>query len=122
MNKINFDTAKKIKELGWPQLGDGDALVLNFPLLESDETVTVIPWALYVHNPMPNHEVVYGPTLQELIDACGEENFILGKSVDKKFLSTPVKWDAQVYDSHHRTIGEGETASEAVANLWIKLR
>jgi hypothetical protein len=57
---LSYKLAKKLKDAGFPQLGNGWAL-------------TVIDWNLYVHNITLHKKMMYCPTLSELIEACGEE-------------------------------------------------
>lgn len=61
---------------------------------------------------------VYYPTLSELIEACGDTDFILSKDVD----DTVWRATTDKYQSNYiREIGEGEIPEEAVANLWLAL-
>lgn len=110
---LPFDTCIRLRDMGFPQLGNGNALVLNFPIPESDQTVTAIPWALYVHNPMPTREVVYEPTLEELIDFCGGDFVRLRRSG-----SLWETWGYFLNDAHYC---HALTHKEAVANLCIAL-
>jgi hypothetical protein len=115
---MTYELAKELKDAGWPQLGDGNVIVLDWPLPQSDQTVTVIPWPLYVHNPMPNHEVVYAPTLSELIDACGED-FEAVRKVTLEFDHTHY-WLAET-DNKRWIACKGLSPTEAVARLWLAL-
>lgn len=58
------------------------------------------------------------PTLEELIEACGENFAWLHQSVKSKV------WDAQdfIYDEEEGPHGgQGNTPTEAVARLWLSL-
>jgi hypothetical protein len=66
---MSYELAKELKGVGFPQLGDGFALIPLRELPESDPTMSRIPWCQYVFHPEEN--AVYEPTLSELIEACG---------------------------------------------------
>lgn len=89
--KISGDLALELKAAGFPQKGD-----------------TVFIGA--------NDEVAVEPSLEELIDACGEE-------FDKLQLeeTRPNKWFAYGGEAMFTLCGIGSTPEEAVARLWLAL-
>lgn len=114
MEGMEYELAKQLKDAGFPQktyLGarfysdvshprmgryPGDVVIVQ---ITSDNTV---PLGTYI------------PTLEELIEACEEVNFILGR--DHK------GYDAQVYSKFGRTYTSNyPTPTEAVARLWLAL-
>lgn len=58
----------------------------------------------------PNGEVIFIPTLSELIEACGDISFSLNKT-NTGFWIESVKGDTETYP----------TPEEAVVNLWLAL-
>lgn len=121
---MNYELAKELKDAGFPQIGDGYALVTA---KGEGEIMHSIPWCQYVMRPVgDSYEVFYAPILSELIDGCGP----VQKDGEKRYeflLSFSVEsWFAGYYDEHfvyHPTIenGEGKTPEEAVARLWLAL-
>jgi len=114
---MKYELAKQLKEAGYPQMGSGDALVLHdeasFENLE-DETMSVIPWCQYVYRPSKRADVMYAPTLSELIEAFEDipHNSFQSISTDG------YGWDAEAAGGENAS---GQTPEEAVANLWLLL-
>lgn len=113
---LSYELAKELRDNGFPQLGDGYALILDKKLPESDETVMQIPWSLYVYK--PKEKAIYAPTLSELIEA-------LPKVIDGAYFN--IYWFDDVWRAAYTitecedTFADGKTLEEAVANLWLKL-
>ncbi len=91
-NNMNYELAKKLKDAGFPQEGDGS-----------------VRWT----DQEPNLGIpVYQPTLSELIEACGDKFEFMGKG-------DPVsEWIA--FDNGELN-GRGSTPEIAVANLYLAL-
>ena len=123
---VNYDLAKKLKDSGFPQVGDsrfcfveGNPMVLCFGIEywsngdEVSRKMLMPPNALYV------------PTLSELIEACGEsldfikrgDKDLLSSLLDKEEIATD--WVAGTKDL--KLLKFGQTPEEAVANLWLAL-
>lgn len=103
---MNYEIANKLKYAGFPQFSKfkGGQIPVD-PKAE----VGTIGWMLeYSEN-----EYVYIPTLSDLIEACGTNNFTLSKG-------NRDIWFAFKYSTSPS--GEGLTPEEAVANLWIALQ
>ncbi len=98
---MNYETAKKLKDAGYPQgMGKGD--IVNDGVFYEDGT------GLHLDN-------AYAPTLLELIKACGQPFMLQSHDGDV--------WQA-FHDTHTITgeeVGEGSTPEIAVANLYLAL-
>lgn len=122
---MNYELALKLKNAGFPQMGDGFMLMLDNPELfedAEDQTMTRIERSKYVMLGKYNRygEDVYDPTLEDLIEACGECDFVL-----MKIVGGDPKWEAKGHQYknmrwHHIIMG-GKTPQEAVARLWLAL-
>lgn len=128
---MNYELAKKLKDAGFPfkRIEDGQCCILNGrtgyvdfnPALESD----------YVQSGnikvRPQH--FFEPTLEELIEACGEDFSDLQRKIDIQVDSSerPIYWVATRSFSlpegadWREYVFEGTTPQEAVANLWLEL-
>lgn len=101
MTTLSYDTAKKLKDAGFPQ--DHDCID------GKDLRNGMVGNCLCVP---------YLPTLSELIEACGEEFHCLvyttngGMDCDRKF------WSAGT-TKFAKDMQNGTTPEEAVAELWI---
>ena len=124
--KMNYELAKQLKDAGFPQFGNGFALIPdNIPVgdgtpeeIEEDGTMTVIDWQNYIYNTsLHSEEMMYQPTLSELIEACGDEFGELQRDKDAV--------GDVIFIAIHRSIKDmaeyGKTPEEAVAKLWLKL-
>jgi hypothetical protein len=122
---MNYQLVKQLKDAGFPQLGNGYALILDdIALFESkeDQSMRSIPWALYVNNPVKDIEVLYSPTLSELIEACGYEGFVMWESGGKFYAGKKKDGErgGSYYDDYPNP-EEGETLEIAVTKLWLAL-
>jgi len=91
--RVDYELAKSLMDAGFPQIGKGSSIGSPDKLF----------WRI--------GDRVYVPTLEELIDACGE-NF---GSLDKRHDG----WLALTNGDDHCFEG---TQAEAVARLWITLQ
>jgi len=90
---VDYELAKSLMDAGFPQIGKGR-------LIGSPNKLV---WR--------SSDRVYAPTLEELIDACGENFGSLDKQNDG--------WRASAnYDQSCLA----ETPTEAVARLWLALQ
>jgi len=85
---MTYELAKQLKDAAFPQQGNGSTFG------------------------SPN-EVVYLPTLSELIEACGDQFYCVEKNLKEAPLWTATGWDDD--------FGVGQTPEEAVAKLWLAL-
>ena len=102
-DNMNYELAKQLKDAGFPQEGE------DF-ITESDG------YARYSSN-----NTAYNPSLSELVEACGNDFKKLAKVpftevTGNKFFAW--SWDLKDKEA---VMGEGETAEEAVAKLWLEL-
>lgn len=122
---MTYELAKQLKEAGFPQGGWENPLLFYWSTYDggaSEQKPELIG----------AHECNFGfmeklwaaPTLEELIEACGEKFGALYKSHDKK-----LPWGASdqnvELDSWELWRGlhiNGATPTEAVANLWLALQ
>lgn len=63
----------------------------------------------------PRNGATYVPTLEELIEACGEIKFTLSGGYGDDW------WAHKNENEESQIIGRGSTPVEAVANLWLAL-
>jgi hypothetical protein len=90
---MRYELAKELCNVGFPQEGRGSWIV---------DTTSLVA---------RSGERVYAPTLEELIEACGEAFRGLTR-------------DSEGYAAHSHTVSNvffGETPTEAVARLWLAL-
>ena len=102
---MNYELAKKLKEAGFPKE--------NFHI--------TLPNCKYPDG----HGQRNAPTLEELIEACGDNFQRLMHYPKWKKPFKEGKWKARGWQfggEHHHKNAYGETPSEAVANLWLKLQ
>lgn len=105
---MNYALVKELKEAGFPQGGDG-AWDGGSGIIATQESM------------------VYVPTIEELIEACGEGFYELHKNH-----YTGVKHTATLYEFKEpfyctggkdgERYSEGSTPTEAVARLWLSLQ
>jgi len=93
---MNYELAKELKEAGFPQ---GD--ITENHHIETDE----------------KHEIVKFPTLEELIEACGDS---IARIWRIKEGSGFPKWCATGTNDFLDEMGD--TPAEAVARLWLSLK
>ena len=114
---MNYESAKTLKDAGFPQAGESWACWHNgedkhidlygTPCVEGGGIVDV-----------SKMDIVFIPTLNDLIVACGSGFTALINSYDDM-------WDAgelAVEDAFHDGFGRGKTPLEAVINLYINLK
>lgn len=105
---ILYELAKQLKDAGFKQMGNGGSLM--------DKTC---PHQGVKHN--GGRCLAYSPTLEELIEACGER---FGNLAREEYYNDGslkhVRWVAYS-DESSRDTGFGSSPEEAVANLWLEL-
>lgn len=99
---MNHSLAKELKDAGFPQKGLGRYKD------HSD---------LFMPKEIANFDTdSYCPTLEELIDACGDEFWNLHSN---RFGGKPVSWTATSYTKE--LVTKADTRIESVARLWLAL-
>ncbi len=117
---MDYTLAKELKDAGFPQKGgwedpkqheywstyDGGASKKKPEIITSDEA-----------NFGFMEDLFYIPTLEELIEACGDEFYSVVYATDNDWraFSETDQWNTTA------TAG-GKTQSEAVARLWLSLK
>jgi hypothetical protein len=91
---MNYELAKELRDAGFPQreMRYKDGVTSKY-----------------------NEPIIYQPTLEELIEACGEDFNSLFKRPDGQ-------WITECPDGHEEHICFGFTPTEAVARLWMALK
>lgn len=119
---MTYDLAKRLKDAGFPQKGKG---IFSQCIDGSCGWRAGEDWHIACDfGRCGEGEVVYMPTLSELIEACGDyfQNLRHLKSWSRTVESGG--WRARGFTfaspHHHKTIN-GKTPIEAVANLWLAL-
>ncbi len=116
---IDYELAKKLKDAGFPQkeygfYGDGERYQFretHDPYEPNNRTMWV---RYYSEEWIQNHldEIVYFPSLSELIEACGSYFDFLQNKEDS------YGWRAVSGGGEE---GSGSSPETAVANLWLAL-
>ena len=119
--KMTYELARQLKDAGFPQKGswedheglrywstyDGGASEKHPEIINADEANFGFMENLY-----------YIPTLDELIEACGEGFGELAYYGNNKWGATPMSFKSE----KEKDYVDGKTPTEAVANLWLKLQ
>jgi len=114
---MNYELAKQLKDAGFPQKGmfywvktyDGD-IVLNHSFIRERDIVGTLRQT----SPQGGN-ICYAPTLDELIEACGDEFFRLTNLNG----DSDATWHAEAHSHEGGTMGK--TRWIAVAKLYLKL-
>lgn len=109
---MSYPLAKELKDAGFPQMGEGSALILHnpdrFDEIE-DQSMSRISWERYVFTKPEERnrygEDVYEPTLSELIQECGDIKLVIGGT-----LCNATKGEVSK---------NGRVPEEAVGRLWL---
>lgn len=121
---MNYELAKKLKDAGFPQTYKKSSPWADFAYKTNDDELHLLhedndtqwwignDYSSQVDEEKMNEEWVKVPTLEELIEACGER--LWGLTRHGNF------WQTNWVDGFAGDSG-GYTPSEAVANLWLAL-
>jgi len=108
---MNYELARKLKEAGFAY--DKDLDIRGEQASPSGKG----SW-LYGSKGVPSDEMVYVPTLSELIEACGDRFHSLHQMND----GSKIWWNAHgIENQFGKTSRSGDTPDVAVANLWLAL-
>lgn len=112
---MNYELAKKLKDAGFPQqtlLGIWKDATEPMRLEDCPKT-----WG----------DTLACPTLEELIEACGDKFSTLehynSEYPENHWITKNGRWhaDYKINDEDEFECASGKTAAEAVANLWLAL-
>ena len=119
-NNMDYELAKKLKDAGFPQKGRGclshsptyHIMYDSTRMFYTDEQINQVKFKKALED-----NEAYIPTLEELIEATGEEFGGLYRNfpVDK------CMWSAHQNINRGGASGYDDTHIKAVANLWLKL-
>jgi hypothetical protein len=103
--------AKQLKDAGFPQIGSG-----KWQFAHSSGFTLKAPYK------GDERDLIYHPTLEELIEACGGDFGELERDFDDepKWIWRAVSDAPYNADGAFHT-GEGSTPTESVARLWLAL-
>ena len=106
---MNYKLAKKLKEAGFIQR----QWKYSMHFIPDRNSLGEQMIILYENYQGSGDDLVYIPTLSELIEACGDSFYSLSKHLNI--------WQTNFRDG---VAGEtaGKTPEEAVANLWLNLK
>lgn len=103
---MEYKLAKQLKDAGFPQFNGDGSLKGNYQF----------PDGVTLADKNMGEKAVFFPTLSELIEACGDDFDDLRRHVDNGVVS----WSAREWEMGGR-YGEGSTAEEATAKLYLAL-
>lgn len=101
---MTYELAKELRDAGFPQKLPSGSFTIYGGQIKDTKT---------------NENAIYVPTLSELIEACGEGEFMLHQT---RTLNNPDRtpfWIASMPE--HDRKASGSTPEEAVARLWLAL-
>lgn len=98
---MNYETAKRLKDAGFPQKLEGITFDDDFTEIVSIDTHSRIP------------------SLEELIGACGSDLEL--SDIDSSHPRSVCGWRAMKRGPSKNIASCGRSPSEAVANLWLKI-
>lgn len=110
---MTYELCKKLKDAGFPQTGKGELYETEEGRLSREKMGPIDSVGTYLT------QVVYFPTLSELIEACGNKF----EAFERHEHAQGTKWCAVGYidgEDDVRVFTE-KTPEEAVANLWLAL-
>ena len=105
---MDYSLAKKLKDAGFTQEVDERVPAPHVFLAPTKQIVNGKP------EPTLSEEVAYAPTLEELIEACGEEFRYLIRDDGEN------NW--RCWGKNNPLVRVSETPAEAVARLWLSLQ
>lgn len=108
---MDYTLAKELKDAGFPQSTHSR----GFGVFPSGEVIN----ASFLSE---KYDAVYVPTLEELIEACGQKLVSISRMFNGRWLDG---WGALYHGSElssAHSLVEGATPTEAVARLWLALK
>lgn len=119
---MDYNLAKELKDVGFPQYVEESPNGRRYYFIREDDLSFVHqggPDTTHIDNAYDEGDIMLAPSLEELIEACGEGNFFL----EKTFETAPSGLDMmQVWVAQSgMTEGRNPTPVGAVARLWLAL-
>lgn len=120
---IDYNLAKKLKEAGLPQEVPAGGQYYQFIAHAGSIPPQQALHTTFIVDPQPMGEYVKCPTLEELIEACGDEFQSLLKCGcdDCKWNCHGKSFPAWDFDKDESQSFNGQTPEEAVANLYLAI-
>lgn len=117
MDSLSYETAKELKEAGFPTFSSPSKAKMN-GLWDYYEELREKGKESKIN--MRRYERVVLPTLSELIEECGDKFEMLYRNVDDN--GKTIKWCCAHIDlARDEGVFCGKTPSEAVSRLWMKI-
>lgn len=111
--EMNYETLKKMKDVGFPfRKIETGRCVPDGPPFATDILGKPYPYIDFNWEGLGDAQHYYIPSLEELIQACGDKLFSLTRHGDV--------WQTNFIEGFSGETA-GRTPSEAVANLWLKI-
>lgn len=122
---MDYELAKELKEAGFPQRADNKSCFYWCSLEQvGSKTREVTPHIIWGSNGWVDSVLTRNPTLEELIEACGEDVTIRLQSY---YNENDLHWQADTggnfapWDNERHIAEVGTTPTSAVARLWLAL-
>ena len=106
---MDFELAKELKDAGFPQKSRG----LHYTMTEGKEVPYLAEGNLFLAKEGWQYSDTFVPTLDELIEACGQGRFTLDHLESGCWEACHSKATPMCYQAN--------TSDEAVARLWLVL-
>ena len=109
---LSYQDCLELKETGFPQELKKGTLMAGIDNITP--THLLVPGGTYN---LPQDDLVYIPTLEELIEACPKEHYLNLQQCKNKWRASIAKDNNEIYEAVC-----GSSPSQAVKNLWIELQ
>lgn len=124
---MNYELAKKLKDAGFPQEYTRGSWACPHGIHEEMDYVPCLSAFCW------GDALSYAPTLEELIEACGDKFSELVRTYSYSVGAEPAMWQAYMTEGAYHDMGGDcvleccgfeldSTPSEAVAKLWLTLQ
>lgn len=125
---MNYKLALSLKDAGFPQMDAGNTrFIMPKDILwqnELDGPICINSNQIWNEDNYSEQDCAYLPSLEELIEACGEGFFGLEKVQNYMVDGNKVwdkGWQALPFPLDYSKAEFAQTSIEAVANLWLAL-
>lgn len=111
---MDYELAKQLKDAGFPQNGAGKYRTEKMQSVYDNGIGNNPRYSARTYD-----EKLYIPTLEELIEACGDKLFALFRKGPTVWVADGGEWIGGYFGNEYCI--QGKTPSEAVARLWLAL-